>query len=64
MYNKIELDINDLVEEINYLFLDIIKNYKEVFNFEIFLKDIFEFVENIEIESFLIKWYDYKSLFE
>ncbi|AQS08863.1 flagellar biosynthetic protein FliU [Clostridium saccharobutylicum] len=64
MYNKIESDINDSVEEINYLFLDIIKNYKEVSNFEILLKDISEFAENIEIESLSIKWHDYKSLFE
>ncbi|AGX41951.1 flagellin lysine-N-methylase [Clostridium saccharobutylicum] len=64
MYNEIESDINDSVEEINYLFLDIIKNYKEVSNFEILLKDISEFAENIEIESLSIKWHDYKSLFE
>lgn len=64
MYKEIESDINDSVEEINYLFLDIIKNYKEVSNFEILLKDISEFAENIEIESLSIKWHDYKSLFE
>lgn len=64
MNKKIESNINDSVEEINYLFLDIIKNYKEVSSFEIILKDISDFAENIEIESLSAKWHDYKNLFE
>jgi lysine-N-methylase len=64
MNKKIELNINDSVEEINYLFIDIAKNYKDVSNFEILLKDISYFAENINIESLSVKWHDYKSLFE
>ena len=64
MYKEIESNIDDSVEEINYLFLDIIKNYKEVSSFEILLKDISDFAENIKIESLSAKWHDYKSLFE
>lgn len=64
MNHKIELNINEAVEEINYLFLDIIKNYKEVSSFEILLKDISDFAENIKIESLSAKWHDYKSLYE
>ena len=64
MNHKIESNINESVEEINYLFLDIIKNYKEVSSFEILLKDISDFAENIKIESLSAKWHDYKSLYE
>jgi len=64
MYKEINFNINESVEEINYLFLDIIKNYKEVSSFEILLKDISDFAENIEIDSLSAKWHDYKSLYE
>ncbi|MCY6369940.1 flagellin lysine-N-methylase [Clostridium ganghwense] len=64
VYREIELNINDSVEEINYLFLDIIQNYKEVSSLEILLKDISDFAENMKIGNLLIKWHDYKSLFE
>jgi len=64
IYKKIDFGINDSVEEINYLFLDMTKNYKEVSSFEIFLKDISDFAKNIKIENLSVKWHDYKSLFE
>ena len=64
MYKKIDFNINESVEEINYLFLDIIKNYKEVSSFDILLKDISDFAENIKIDSLSAKWHDYKSLYE
>lgn len=64
MYQEIELNINDSVEEINYLFLDIIQNYKEVSILEVLLKDISEFAENIKIGSLSAKWQEYKSFFE
>lgn len=64
LYHEIELNINDSVEEINYLFLDIIQNYKEVSILEILLKDISDFAEDIKIGSLSDKWHDYKSLFE
>ena len=64
MHKKMESNINDSVEEINYLFLDIIKNYKEVPNFEILLKDISGFAEEIKVENLSVEWHDYKNLFE
>ena len=64
MYKEIDSNINDSVEEINYLLLDIIQNYKEVSSFDIVLKDISDFAENIKIESLSAKWHDYKKLFE
>lgn len=63
-YGKIDLNINDSIEEINNLFLDIIQNYKDVPGLESLLKDISDFAENVEIESLSTKWNDYKSLFE
>lgn len=64
MYQEIELNINDSVDEINNLFLDIIQNYKEVSILEILLKNISDFAQNVKIESLSVKWHDYKSLFE
>ncbi|SFD36397.1 flagellin lysine-N-methylase [Clostridium uliginosum] len=64
MYHDVDLNINDSVEEINYLFLDIIQNYKEVSVLDILLKDISDFAENIKIRTLSAKWHDYKRLFE
>lgn len=64
MYQEIELNINDSVEEINNVFLDITQNYKEVSTFEILLKDIYDFAQNTNIGSLCAEWHDYKSLFE
>lgn len=64
IYTEMDLNINESVEEINYLLLDIIKNYKEVSSFESILKDISDFGEKVEIESLSAKWQEYKNLFE
>jgi len=64
MYRGIEQNIDDSIEEINYLFLDIIENYKEVSVLESVLEDIASLAENIEIEELSAKWNDYKILFE
>lgn len=64
MYKEIDSNINESVEEINYLLLDIIKNYKEVSSFEFLLKDISDFGENVKIESLSAKWHNYKNSFE
>lgn len=64
MFKEIDSNIDESVEEINYLLLDIIKNYKEVNNFEAILKDIFGFGEEVKVESLSAKWHDFKNLFE
>lgn len=64
MYKEIDLNINESIEEINYLFLDIIQNYKEVNILNNLLKDISDFAKNIKIESLSDNWHDYKILFE
>jgi lysine-N-methylase len=64
MYKEIDTNINESVEEINYLLLDIIKNYKEVSSFENFLKDISNFGEAVKNETLSDKWQNYKNLFE
>ena len=64
MYKEIDFNINESVEEINYLFLDIIKNYKEVSSFEILLKDISDFAENIKVDRLSAAWHYFKSLYE
>ncbi|WP_160686621.1 flagellin lysine-N-methylase [Clostridium sp. C2-6-12] len=64
VYKEIDSNINESVEEINYLLLDIIKNYKEVSSFELLLKDISDFGETAKIEKLSAKWQDYKNLFK
>ena len=64
VYKEIDSNINESVEEINYLLLDIIKNYKELSSFELILKDISDFGETAKIEKLSAKWQAYKNLFE
>lgn len=63
MYNKIELNMHDSIEEINNLFLDIIENYKEVPSLDSLLKNISEISENIKIEDLSENWNIYKEKF-
>lgn len=64
IFKEIDSDINESVEEINYLLLDIIKNYKEVSCFEPLLKDISDFGQNVKIKNLSLKWNKYKNLFK
>lgn len=64
MYGEIELNLKDSVEEINYLFLDIIQNYKEVSGLKILFKEVSHFAENAKIINLSAKWQGYKSFFE
>ncbi|ELC8441124.1 flagellin lysine-N-methylase [Clostridium perfringens] len=64
VYDEIELNKNDSIEEINSLFLDIIQNYKEVSSFKHLLEQISEFAGNIEVESLVDKWSTYKEMFK
>ncbi|MGL5352225.1 MAG: flagellin lysine-N-methylase, partial [Clostridium sp.] len=52
------------IEEINYLFLDIIQNYKEVSILKKLFKDSSKFAETVKIKNLSSKWNEYKSLFE
>ncbi|SHJ22726.1 lysine-N-methylase [Clostridium cavendishii DSM 21758] len=63
-YKKIGLNADESIEEINYLFLDIIQNYKEVSILKSLFEDISDFAENIEIEGVLDKWSGFKRSFE
>lgn len=63
-YKKINLNIDESIEEINYLFLDIIQNYKEVPMFNKFLQHISYFSEEVEINVLVSKWKEFKILFD
>lgn len=63
MFKEIDSNIDESVEEINYLLLDIIKNYKEVSSFDAILKEISDFGEEVKVESLSVKWHDFKNLF-
>lgn len=64
IFKEIDSDINESIEELNYLLLDIIKNYKEVSSFEALLKEISDFGENVKVQSLSDKWINFKNLFE
>ncbi|HHD2751319.1 TPA: flagellin lysine-N-methylase [Clostridium perfringens] len=64
IYNEIELNILESIEEINSLFLDIIENYKKVVSFKCILEQISDFSENAEIEILEDKWSSYKEKFK
>lgn len=63
-YKEITLNIDESIEEINYLFLDIIQNYKEVPMFNKFLQHISYFSEEVEINVLASKWKEFKILFD
>lgn len=64
VYSEIELNKTDSIEEINYLFLDIIQNYKEVSSFKCILEQISNFAENVEVKNLQNKWSTYKEKFK
>lgn len=64
MYSKINLNIDESIEEINNLFIDIVENYRDVSGLENILDDISSFAEEIEIEYLCEQWNDYKKVFE
>lgn len=63
-YHKKELKTDNSIEEINYLFLDIIQNYKEVSVLKLLLKDISNFAEEVKIITLSAKWQTYKDFFK
>ncbi|WP_195989145.1 flagellin lysine-N-methylase [Clostridium sp. D53t1_180928_C8] len=64
MYSKVNLNIDESIEELNNLFLDIVENYREVSGLESILEKISSFAEEIEIEYLCEQWDDYKGKFE
>lgn len=64
MYNKIDLNRDESIEEINNLFIDIVENYRDVSGLETILDDISSFAEEIEIEYLCEQWNDYKKVFK
>lgn len=63
-YKDIIINLDESIEEINYLFLDIIQDYKEVPMFNSLLRDISDFAEEVEFEILSSKWGEFKKLFE
>ena len=64
MYEEVELDTYESIEEINNLFLDIIENYKSVSGLEVLLNDISDFAEEVDIASLTERWKEFKIVFE
>lgn len=62
--NEIEVDLEGSIEEINYLFIDIIENYKEVAGLQELLSDISDFAEEADFEEISESWQKFKVLFE
>lgn len=62
--DELEEDIDGAIEEINYLFIDIIENYKEVEGLKEILSDISDFAEEAELEELAENWNQFKSDFK
>lgn len=61
---EIEADLEASIEEVNYLFIDIIENYKEVSVLKGPLSDISDFAEEADLEELAESWQEFKVLFE
>lgn len=64
MYDEIEVNKYDAIEEVNNLFLDIIENYKEVSGLEILLKDISHYAEEADLDNLVDIWESFEGQFE
>lgn len=64
MYDEIEVNKYDAIEEVNNLFLDIIENYKDVSGLEILLKDISHYAEEADLDNLVDIWESFEGQFE
>lgn len=62
--DELETDIDASIEEINYLFIDIIENYKEVEGLKELLSDISDFAEEADLEKLAETWEEFKLVFK
>lgn len=62
-YRKMGLKKTESIEEINYLFLDIIQNYKEISSLKNLLKRVSDFAEHAKIRTLEARWDEYKAYF-
>lgn len=63
-FSEIEFNIEEAIEELNYLFLDITENYKDVEGLENSLREIYKFSESKKDKNYINKWIIYKKTFE
>lgn len=63
IYDGIGINEYESIEEINNLFLDIIKNYKDVSGLEVHLRDISDYAEEIDLGEIADNWYGFKNKF-
>lgn len=62
-HRSMDINFDEIIEEFNNLFLDIVMNYKSVSGLKSILKSIAEFAENIDINNdLLVHWNTYKKL--
>ncbi|MEG2936061.1 MAG: flagellin lysine-N-methylase [Clostridium sp.] len=62
--DELELDLDGSIEEINYLFIDIIENYKEVEGLKELLGGISDFAEEANLEELAENWNEFKTKFK
>lgn len=63
-YKIAKIDVNESIEEFNYLFLDIVENYKDVAGLDVILEEIYDFADSADISDLAESWKEYKVLFE
>ena len=61
---EIDINLDEAMEELNYLFLDITENYKDVTGLENSLREIYKYAETIKDTASGDNWKKYKKSFE
>lgn len=62
--DELEADLDGSIEEINYLFIDIIENYKEVEGLQELLSSISDFAEEADLDDLAENWQEFKGKFK
>lgn len=62
--DELESDLDGSIEEINYLFIDIIENYKEVEGLKELLSSIYDFAEEADLDELAENWQEFKEKFK
>lgn len=62
--DELEADLDGSIEEINYLFIDIIENYKEVEGLKELLSSIYDFAEEADLDELAENWHEFKEKFK
>ncbi len=58
------IDFYDYIEKVNNLFMDITINYRNISGYRVYLNNIYDFAESIDLSNLMTKWYGYRKKLE